>query len=157
MQGASDLSLGFKLKLADQEGLRPHFGVIAELSLPIGGAPATSGDVDPAVKLLWAYDLGESLSVAGNLNLAVPTQDAHRFVQAAASLSVAAALTERLGTYIEYFGEYPASDGEDAAHVLNGGFTFLINDNLQIDIRAGFGLNDEAPDLFAGVGFSVRF
>ena len=70
---------------------------------------------------------------------------------------MAASLTESIGTYIEYFGAYPASDGEDASHVLNGGFTFLVNDNLQFDIRVGFGLNEQAPDLIAGAGFAVRF
>ncbi len=156
-EGASDLALGLKLKLVDQEGWRPHFGVIAELSLPVGGAPTTSDDVDPAVSLLWAYDVSDSFSVAGNINLTLPTQEGDRFVQAGASLSVAATLSESLGSYIEYFGAYPASDGADAAHVLNGGFTFLISDNLQFDIRVGFGLTEEAPDLIAGAGFAVRF
>jgi len=156
IQGANDMSVGFKLKFCEQEGLRPHLGLIGEISLPSGSTGHTSADVDPGIKLLWAYDLSESLSLAGNLNLAVPTQDGHRFVQASASISLAASLNDWLGTYIEYFGHYPAADGEDAAHSLNGGFTFLINDDVQIDVLAGFGLNEQADDFFTGVGLSWR-
>ena len=154
--GSNDLILGFKYKFAEQEGWRPHLGVIGEITIPSGTIGVSSGDVDPAVKLLWAYDLSDTTSVAGNLNLAVPTEDGHRFVQASASLSLAVALSDTVGTYIEYFGFYPSSDGQDAAHVLNGGFTFQTSENFQWDIRAGFGLNSQADDFVAGVGFSLR-
>ena len=155
-QGANDLSLGFKVKLVEQQGWRPHFGVIGQISVPSGSPSLSSGDVDPEVKLLWAYDLGERVALSGNVNLAVPTEDSHRFVQTAASLSLGVSLTEWLGTYVEYFGFYPNAHSTDAAHYLNGGFTFPIHRDFQIDLRAGAGLNEEADDFFTGVGFAWR-
>lgn len=156
-QGSADVSIGAKVKLFEQDGWRPHFGVIGELSMPSGSPSESSGDVDPAIKLLWAYDVTDTFAVAGNINLAVPTEDGHRFVQAGSSLTGALALSDEIGAYVEYFGEYPASDGQDAAHYINGGFTYLVNNDLQLDIRAGAGLNEEADDFFFGVGFSWRF
>lgn len=156
-QGAADTSVGVKVKLFEQEGWRPHFGIIGELSMPSGSTSASSGDVDPAIKLLWAYDIDDRLSIAGNMNIGVPTENGNRFVQAASSVSAAFAVTDELGTYIEYFGAYPASDGEDGAHTINGGFTYLLSPDLQLDIRAGAGLNEEADDFFVGAGFSWRF
>jgi hypothetical protein len=41
--------------------------------------------------------------------------------------------------------------------VANGGFTLLMNENTQLDLRVGAGLNNEAPDFFAGAGLSFRF
>jgi len=58
---------------------------------------------------------------------------------------------------LEYFGFYPNDLGTDCAHFINGGFTYLITNNLQIDWRAGFGVNEEAEDFFTGVGLSWRF
>jgi hypothetical protein len=156
-QGSNDITLGFKLKLAEQDGWRPHTGIIGEISIPSGSPNRSSGDVDPTIKFLWAYDLSDRLSLAGNLNVGVPTENAHRFVQAAASLVLGVALTDSVGTYVEYFGFYPGSDGTDAAHSLNGGFTFLVNSNLQFDVRVGVGLNEEADDFFTGVGLAWRF
>ncbi len=152
----ADMIVGFKYELLEEDGWIPDFGVIGELSLPTGGVQATSGDVDPAVKWLWAYSLTDQLSVAGNVNLAAPTGENGRFFQAGASLSFAYALTDRLGTYAEYFGLYPNDRDSDAAHALNGGFTYLITPNLQFDVRAGFGLNEEADDFFVGTGFVIR-
>jgi hypothetical protein len=42
-------------------------------------------------------------------------------------------------------------------HYADGGFTFLVNDNLQFDIRAGVGLNRRADNFFTGAGLAVRF
>ena len=155
--GNDDLSVGFKFKLLEQDGLVPHFGVITAVSLPTGNATSSSGDVDPEVVLMWAYDVTDSFSVAGNFLLAVPTSEQGRFFQGGASLAGAVALTDKLGAYVEYFGLYPSDREQDAEHTLNGGFTYLITDNLQLDVLAGFGLNEQAPDFFAGVGISIRF
>ncbi|MGH7200498.1 MAG: transporter [Planctomycetaceae bacterium] len=35
--------------------------------------------------------------------------------------------------------------------------TWLINDDVQWDIRAGWGLNSAADDFFCGTGLSIRF
>lgn len=156
-QGSNDLSIGFKYKLLEQKGLRPHFGVIGAVSVPSGSAGVSSGDVDPEVVLLWAYDVTDWFAVAGNVGLAVPRDAGGRFVQTSSSLSVAFALTDELGTYVEYFGFYPNANDSGAAHSLNNGFTYLITDNFQLDVRVGFGLNEEADDFFTGIGFSWRW
>ncbi|GIK23735.1 MAG: hypothetical protein BroJett005_31490 [Ignavibacteriota bacterium] len=156
-QGAADVSFGLKVKLVDQAGLRPDFGVIVQATAPSGSPGYSSGDVDPEVKLLWAYELTERFSLAGNVNLGVPTEEAHRFVQSSASVSLGMSVAERIGAYAEYFGFYPNAHGSDCAHYLNGGLTFLITEDLQLDVRAGLGLNEEADDFFTGVGFAWRF
>ncbi len=154
---ASDLSLGMKMKLFEQDGWRPHLGFIAGVSLPSGSREVSSGDVDPGFVLLWAYDLSDELSVAGNVGVSVPTENAHRFVQASASLSLAVGLSDQWGAYVEYFGLYPNTDATHDAHFLNGGLTYLVHKDFQIDFRVGVGLNEEADDFFTGIGFSWRF
>ena len=67
-------------------------------------------------------------------------------------------MTSSVGSYLEYFGFYPggADDEGDTKNFINGGFTYAVNDDLQLDILAGFGLNDDAEDFFTGVGISFR-
>lgn len=153
----TDMDVGFKLHLIEQNGLVPEFGVIGSLSLPTGASGKTSGDIDPQVKWLWSYDLTDRLSLSGNVNLAVPTSADARFFQTAASASLAYTWTDWLGSFAEYYGFYPNDRGRDSAHYLDGGFSFRITDNVQFDVRAGFGLNREADDFFSGVGFAFRF
>jgi len=42
IDGLDDLNLGVKVKLLEQDGLIPHFGVIGELSIPTGADDLTS-------------------------------------------------------------------------------------------------------------------
>ena len=156
-QDANDLSLGVKIKLFEQEGWRPHFGIIAGVTIPSGAGGGTTGDVDPGIVFLWAYDLSEDTAIAGNVGIAVPTEDSHRFVQTTASLAYAFSLTEKWGGYAEYFGIYPSSDSGHDAHFFNTGVTYLVNKDFQLDLRVGVGLNEEAGDFFTGVGFAKRF
>lgn len=155
--GGRDLYLGFKQKFFDQQGLRPNFAIIPAINAPSGSAAFSSGDVDPEIKLAWGYDLTERVALSGNLNFAAPTEEAGRFFQASNSVSLAFALFDGVGAYTEYFGFYPNTRDGDCAHSLNGGLTWQLTDNLQLDWRAGFGLNEEADDFFTGFGLSVRF
>ncbi len=156
--GGNDMSIGGKAHLFDQDGLIPSFGIIAELAVPTGSQSKSADDVVPLTKLLWEYDLSERVGLAGNVNFAVPPDEAGgRFLETAASVALGYDLNDWLGVYTEYFGIYPAAGAADDTHYINGGFTFLLTPNLQLDVRCGFGLNDAADDLFCGAGFAVRF
>jgi len=157
-RGWTDLYLGFKIALCEQDGLRPALSLIPAITVPSGSTNKTAGDVDPENKIAWSYDLTEDTALSGNLNFAVPTTGGgRRFFQTSASISLGHSFNDWLGGYVEYFGFYPNDRGSDCAHSVNGGFTFLITDNLQFDVRAGTGLNEEADDFFAGAGLSIRY
>jgi hypothetical protein len=75
----------------------------------------------------------------------------------AQSIALGVSLSDKWGSYIEYFGLYTDGLAADfSQHFIDGGFTYLVNYNLQLDVRAGTGLNDASEDLFAGVGLSYR-
>jgi hypothetical protein len=60
--------------------------------------------------------------------------------------------------YNEVFAFFPHGAVETGPeYYYNGGFTYLANNNLQFDIRAGWGLNERAVDFFTGAGAAVRF
>lgn len=69
--GATDMSIGFKHHIREQDGWIPDMGVIGEVSIPTGTRSKTSGDVDPGAKFLWSYALTDRLSLSGNFNIAV--------------------------------------------------------------------------------------
>ena len=47
-------------------------------------------------------------------------------------------------------------DGDDF-HTIGIGVAYMANEDFQIDLSVGAGLNDEAPDFIAGIGFAYRF
>ncbi len=78
----------------------------------------------------------------------------------AQSVTIGYKWSERLTQYTEWFAFFPhgaADPGTEPEHYLNGGFTYLVNNNLQLDIRLGYGLNSAAEDFFTGAGAAYRY
>jgi len=159
LDGLTDMGIGFKLELGEQSGVRPSLAVLGELSIPTGDLEFTSDEVDPTVLLAWAYDIGESgWSVAGNVGASsVSDGSGDRFEEFSSSLAMGIPLTGSLGAYAEYYGFYRHDAGAGPEHYFNAGLTHLINNNTQLDFRAGLGLNGTADDFFTGAGVSFRF
>ena len=158
--GSQDLYLGFKVGLTPQDGLLPEMALIPQMTVPTGANAFSADEVLPGLNWIYGWGINDCISTAGstqfNRSLDETTGDA--FTQWAQSWTVAYTLTDRFGAYTEYFGFYPTSaDTAVPEHYFNGGFTYLISNDIQWDIRAGTGLNDEAADYFAGTGLSIRF
>ena len=66
-------------------------------------------------------------------------------------------LTQRMGMFLELFGDVPLNAPGPPRHYADGGVTFLLRENVQLDIAGGAGLNAAAADWFIGAGISVRF
>jgi len=160
--GFEDLSLGVKIKLVEGseqfELTRPTVGVIIATTLPTGADDLGEDEPQPEFILAMAWDLSERFSLASNLNYAYASEDGDRFHQFSGSLVLEYQLTERWGTYIEYFGFVPESDNGPNESFFDGGLTYLVNDNLQLDASAGVGVfNGRSPDYFTGFGVSWRW
>jgi hypothetical protein len=155
----SDLELGAKLRCFDQDGLRPATALLAVLTFPTGGRAVTSDGIDPGGRLLLNWGLGERFGLDANLLVAGPTQgvnDSRRVLELQPSLSLEASITQRSGVFIEYYSTLKAS-GEEDEHSIDSGVTYLMSDDVQIDLSAGVGLNRAAPDFFIGAGVAWRF
>lgn len=158
VDGASDLTLGVKVPLADQHGLLPTLAFGANVTLGSGDDPFTTGShALPVGKLLWSYALPAGLGLGGNLNLGFPAQSGERYTQAAAS--ACGIWSPRGGTtlFLEYFLIAPFADGTAVAHNLDAGVLQLLSARTQIDARVGCGLGGPADELVAGVGISILF
>lgn len=161
-EGLGDMDLGFKYRLANARGPLPDIALIAAMSVPTGAEGVTSGRADPTVLLTLSRPLGDRVSVGSNLGSSWTTTDDGQggrttLMDLTYTLSFGVALSERVGTFAETFGSLPAGDG-DHAHHLDGGVTFVVRDNLQLDVSAGRGIAGAgASDWFVGAGVSVRF
>ena len=156
-----DGSVGFKTVLARGSGLgfrKPNVSLIGSVALPLGSRAVRGSGVQPGVKLLLGVDLSPRFSLSSNLNAAYLKDGAGRFGELSGSLSLGIALSGRVGSFVEVFGFAPGG-GRESSRFLNGGFTFLLNPDFQLDARAGVGLGNrvDGPDHFFGFGASRRF
>lgn len=162
--GWSDATLGIKLKLLDQDGWVPRLALGAQTTLGAGSRETSTRRVEPTLKLLWSYDLSQSFgddwkgfTIGGNANVAWPTTDGDRFTQGQGSIYLTVPVVEDLSAFIEYYAVGPATKGSGTAQSVDFGVLYLLNSRVQLDARVGFGLNDQADDLFAGAGISILF
>lgn len=158
--GSEDLYLGFKVGLTPQEGILPEMALIPQMTVPTGANAFTSDEVLPGLNWIYGWEVNDCIVTAGstqfNRNVDEITGDS--YTEWAQSWTIGYALTDTVGSYTEWFALFPHSaDTAKPEHFFNGGFTYLVNNDVQWDIRAGVGLNDAAADYFVGTGLSFRF
>jgi hypothetical protein len=149
-----DPSLGIKLEPLPRGGppWMPSVAVILAATLARGAA-STAQAFEPEAKLCMAWEPGGRLGLSANLNAA----DVDAGSELSGSVSLACELGDRWGGYLEAFGFAPSIPGEERTGYLNGGITFLVDGDLQLDVRAGAGLNGVHPDHFVGAGIARRW
>jgi hypothetical protein len=160
VSGAEDLGLGLKIALTPQEKILPETAIILQMTVPSGGSEVTADEVLPGFNYLYGWDINDEWSTGGStgINGAVDDETFDSYSEINQSWTVGHSWTDRLGSYVEWFALIPTSaDTNHTENYFDGGFTYLFNDDLQWDIRAGVGLNSAADDFFAGTGLSFRY
>lgn len=138
---------GLKLEVA------PESGPVGLALIPAVTGPIWKDDSDePAtgaeVVLAWARSLPEPWSVGGIVGWTFAEDDA-----VGGTVSVARALGDRWGTFIEWAGERAGGEG---SHLVHHGYTLGLGPDVQLDAHVGFGLGEQALNWFAGAGLAIR-
>ena len=160
--GSGDANVGIKYRFLEASGWLPESAFLAQLSLPVGADSFTSHRADPSFLFAFSHPLTDFLSFSYNLGTAWQTeQDASSGLYAQSLFKYTAnlglSLTDRLGAFVEVYGDIAINPSNTPANAFDGGFTYLILDNLQFDVSGGAGISEAADDWFVGSGFTYRF
>lgn len=158
--GYGDSEIGTKIYFWQEEGWKPETALLASASIPTGNDAFSTGRVDPSFRFAFSHTLSETVSLAYNIGAAwetVPTASGRStLAKLQYTLVTGFALTDRIGAFAEFFGDSPLSAGGGSALSIDGGFTYLLRPNVQLDLAVGVGITDEAPDWFLTAGVSFR-
>lgn len=162
VSGKDDPSIGFKVKLRDGSEKfalgRPDIALIVATTLPVGSRSLRENRLQPGGKLCLAWPLSSRTGLAANLNYDRASEGGRSFDQFSASASLGYSLSERVGAFVEVYGFSPGSLGGRDTKYFDGGLTYSLNPDFQLDVRAGLGLDNRvAPDYFVGAGVARRF
>jgi hypothetical protein len=160
-EGAGDAVVGAKVKLREGEGLSPAMALLVHSSVPIGDAAFTTDRFDSSFRLSVSHDLEGGIGLGYNVGVETASSDTEggdhsTLATAIYTISAGIPAGERLGFFVEAFGEIGLSADGPPANSLDAGATYLLRPDLQLDAAAGVGISDAAPDWFAGVGVSFR-
>ncbi len=158
-RGAGDSELGAKVNLIPQaNGWRPELALLGGLSLPTGGDGFSSRGADPSFLVAFAHELAPRLSLGYNAGAAWESSpdSPGRDASVVYSLALGIGVTDRLGAFIEVFGDRRVASEVATGVSADGGLTLLLTDVLQLDVSVGRGLRGPADDIFVGTGLSLR-
>lgn len=148
---AQDMSLGLKYVFMEQDGWKPKLGVLGYISLPTG---IENDEVGGGVNLLASWDINDLTSIGANFGYASVADGEGHNCEGNFSVIINRELNNQFSVFAEY---YTTWDEDIDLHSVDVGFAYLANEDFQIDFSVGAGLNDNAPDFTAMVGFTFRF
>ncbi len=163
--GFDDAFFGAKIALSEGAGetglfKKPAAALLIGTSLPTGARAFREDNLQPEAVLALSVDLSERFALSSNVGYVRASDGGERFNQVFGTLSLGAGLSKRVGAYLEVYGFTRVEAAtRQSARFANGGVTFLVNKNFQLDARVGVGLgnNISGPDYFFGFGFARRF
>jgi len=159
--GVQNFGIGAKFRVLSGGGVghaRPTVAVLVSTTLPTGSEEIEARTARPDARLALAWEFRDRVSLGTNLIWTSIKEDEldERHTALGLTLALGYGLSDRWGAYFEYFGAYPTGE-RDSENYLNGGVTYLISNDLQLDGRVGYGLNGRDDDFFVGAGTAVRW
>jgi hypothetical protein len=151
----SQLLYGAKISLTDQRGFIPRSALILQGYTPTSGtAPAT----DVVVAYAFGWELRNKWRLESSLRYGTEHAEHDEFNQWAPSVIMRVPLTERWNVHAEYFGIYSqGSEREFSRAFFSPGTHYLLTENLELGVRVGWGLTNDAPNFFSNIGLGWRF
>jgi hypothetical protein len=145
--GFEDAAVGAKFALGQPSG-RTRMALLLQLGVPTGDRAFSSQQAEPSAAFVWTR--AGAIPLAGTLKL---SRSGGRY-QLDNGLKLPFAVGEKAGVFVEWEANLPQEGA--STHWLNGGFQWLLGDNVQLDLNGGAGLNARAGDFRLGAGFSYR-
>lgn len=149
--GLALATIGARFNIFEGRGKIPAVGMLVTFKLPILSPSYSIDNVAPAVVLMAGNKINDKLSILLNFGIDFNGNDAQPNWTYVANLSYS--ISPKVGTFIENYGHF---NNIDYWNYWDAGFSYLVNNNLQLDIYGGAGYNQNSLDYFASIGFSWR-
>lgn len=149
--GLSDMELGLKIQILKNENINTQLAIVSHFVIPTGTSDLTNIYFGTINKLAVSHSLTEHLDLGYNLGynyLGLGKGDLTY------SLALGIGLSDKIGMYLETYGEY--SDLRQINSNLDGGFTYLLKKNLQLDFSIGIGINQKMNYFSLGFSWNIN-
>ena len=155
LERESRILYGAKAVLTRQDGWQPESAVIVQ------GFTPTSGEVNDtqlSATYVFGWILPNDWTWDYAIHYSTGSLEEDHFDVWAPSTVIKVPLGERWKAHAEYFGTFSNNrEDETVQHFFSPGAHYLISPDLEVGVRVGWGLNQEAPNFFSNAGLGWRY
>ena len=146
-----DVEIGAKVQILRMADLNVEIAFLSHLVIPTSSFELTDNKVGTVNKLAISHELGRRVGLGYNVGYNYFGINKGIFTY---SLALGVGITDKLSIYIEPYGDVILS-GKFLSK-FDAGFTYLLKDNLQLDISYGFGMNYTMSYMALGVSWNLN-
>lgn len=144
--------VGMKLKIAEETGRFPEAALL--FHIPLHWFVYSYHTALPTARLAFFHTLNDLMTLGYNIGMEWLEFDygilSRTYPNYLYSVSAGIQISENLSTFVESYDSFNAFNGERYVINFNGGFTWLLRDNLQLDVAGSWGFDDyKYTDYFA--------
>lgn len=153
VDGFEPVTAGIKYWITDETGWIPEAAIITSITLSdFGEETIRPRNTALSTVVAMSHSLGTAVSagISAGYLFDGSTPDGTGYYSAVLGVSA----LKNTGLFAEAYGYL--DKGKIPVHLADGGITYQIRPNLQLDLSAGFGITDNAPKAFLGGGVSWR-
>ena len=151
--GLSAWNIGMRFNILNPENAKsPALGFQFDINLNASSSDYKSEYIAPKLLLLHSQNLSDRLGLTTNWGVAWNgnTASPRGFYTAAFTYAIG----DKWSVLLENYGEIEDGDFDTR---FDTGAAYLLNNDIQLDVGAGYGSNDGISDYFLDLGVSVRF
>jgi Putative MetA-pathway of phenol degradation len=150
--GIAPISLGLKRHIVEQSRNLPEIDILANVIIPTSNSLLFSKTWGYEFLLLFENDFYPNSAI--NYNIGFTWDKNYGQSVFTANFCYNYLPSERTGLFIEYFGFMPGTLPSE--HGIDGGLTYLLRRNLQIDFSVGISRVATNQNVFVSSGLSIR-
>ena len=152
--GINPVKVGFKTKLIEEKGLIPMISFLGHLELaPVASKHNKTDFYAPSFRFTLQHTLSSKFSLGYNLGAEWDGFSPEPIFLY--TLTTGYSISEKLGSFIELYGFLPQKSISD--HHIDAGLTYLLNNNMMLDISGGASIDNHSHSYFLSMGYSFRF
>lgn len=151
LSGVSDMELGVKAQLFQKENINTEVAFLSHLIIPTGSKGLSNNQLGTINKLSISHQVNDNIGLGYNLGYNYFGEGKGDFTY---SLVLGVGVTEKAAIYIEPYGDLV--EFKDLEANFDAGFTYLVEDNFQLDFSFGTGMNYTMNYISIGFSWNIK-
>lgn len=158
-EGFGDVTTRLKINFWGNDGGDTAFGALPFVKFPTASDGLGNDVIEPGILFPFAAELPAGFGMGAMTGVKFTAGDSRKLRHAdfVNSIAVGHDIIGNLGAYLEFFAVVSTQDATDWMGAVDGGLTYAINDDLQLDAGVNVGVTRAADDVNPFVGMSVRY